>query len=555
MAATIPENQKITKILSTRFNEDFARKADELRPKLTSIVRDSQRLLSFVPDSQSFFNLRAEDVKPPHILPTCELSRGDHVILDYGLHMVGKLKFTITAHGLNIDAPCRLRITFGETPLDVTAGMEGVNTWISTSWLPDEIINIDYFPQTISMPRRHACRYIRFDVIDTSPKYFVTISDARFEAVSSVKPQHDIQMFDFGGDELLNKIDHASISTLRDCMHTVFEDGPRRDRRMWIGDLRLQALTNYCTFKDYDLVKRSIFMFAAVVREDGSIPACLFEHPTLRPATDYIVDYDALFAVVCCEYVEASGDHETGNAVWKTVCSGLQRAINHLNPESHVFELDRGEGWKFLDWREDLDRSAGLHGLLLYCLKAANKLANILARSPPYVDLVEGMSQAAQTFFHPDFKVFVSGPNQQISIASAAWLVLADVFPTEKERECLRNILNHPECTKPSTPYLWHYLCESLISVGLFEEALDVLRTYWGGMIRAGADTFWECFDPRDPRLSPYGDVRNNSFCHAWSCTPSYLLRVKLKRYLQASERVSTMVEYDKRWIEAASLD
>ena len=549
MAATVPENQKITKVLATRFNEDFAKKADELCPKLAAITRDPQRLLTFVPDSQSFFKLRAEDVKPPHLLPTCELSRGDHVILDYGLHMVGKLTFTITAHGLNIDAPCRLRITFGETPLDVTAGMEGVSTWISTSWLPDEIINIDYFPQMISMPRRHACRYIRFDVIDTSPKYFVTLSDARFEAVSSVQPQHAVQMFDFGGDVLLNSIDHASISTLRDCMHTVFEDGPRRDRRMWIGDLRLQALTNYCTFKDYDLVKRSIYMFAAVVREDGSIPACLFEHPTLRPATDYIVDYDALFAVVCCEYVEASDDLETGHVMWDTVCSGLQRAISHLNPESHVFELERGEGWKFLDWREDLDRTAGLHGLVLYCLKAANKLAKILALPPPYFDLVKGMSRAAWTFYQPDLKLFVSGPDQQISIASAAWLVLADVFPTERARESLKNTLKHPDRVEPSTPYLWHYLCESLISAGLFDEAVGILKTYWGGMIRAGADTFWECFDPKDPQLSPYGDVRNNSFCHAWSCTPSHLLRVKLKDHLQASESVSTMDEYDKLYI------
>lgn len=550
MAAIVPENQKITNILSTQFNEDFAKKADELCPKLASVFRYPQRLLDFVPDSHSFFQLRVEGAKPPHLLSACELSRGDHVILDYGLHMVGKLTFTITAHGLNIDAPCRLRITFGETPLDVTAGMEGVNTWISTSWLPDEIINIDYFPQTIPMPRRHACRYIRFDVIDTSPKFSITLSDTRFEAVSSVEPQHPIQMFDFGGDSLLNKIDHASISTLRDCMHTVFEDGPRRDRRMWIGDLRLQALTNYCTFKDYDLVKRSIFMFAAVVREDGSMPACLFEHPTLRPATDYIVDYDALFAVVCFEYVEASGDVETGNAVWETVRGGLQRAISHLNPETHVFEPNRGEGWKFLDWKEDLDRTAGLHGLLIYCLKATNKLANLLSRPHPYADLIENMSRAAQTFYDPHLNLLVSGPNAQISLASAAWLVLAAVFPVENSREILRNTLKHPDRVEPSTPYLWHYLCESLISVGLFGEAIKVLKAYWGGMIGAGADTFWECFDPGDSRLSPYGDVRNNSFCHAWSCGPSYLLRVKLAGHLGASSRLATMGEYDERWID-----
>ena len=42
-------------------------------------------------------------------------------------------------------------------------------------------------------------------------------------------------------------LDRVSQRTLRDCMQTVFEDGPKRDRRLWLGDLRLQALANYAT--------------------------------------------------------------------------------------------------------------------------------------------------------------------------------------------------------------------------------------------------------------------------------------------------------------------
>jgi hypothetical protein len=44
-------------------------------------------------------------------------------------------------------------------------------------------------------------------------------------------------------------------------------------------------------------------------------------------------------------------------------------------------------------------------------------------------------------------------------------------------------------------------------------------------MAQAGADTFWEVYNPADSLASPYGDVHLNSFCHAWSCTPAYLLR------------------------------
>ena len=53
----------------------------------------------------------------------------------------------------------------------------------------------------------------------------------------------------------------------------------------------------------------------------------------------------------------------------------------------------------------------------------------------------------------------------------------------------------------------------------------ELMRAYWGGMLKAGADTFWEAYSPDNPRVAPYNDFHVNSFCHAWSCTPSYLLR------------------------------
>ena len=46
-----------------------------------------------------------------------------------------------------------------------------------------------------------------------------------------------------------------------------------------------------------------------------------------------------------------------------------------------------------------------------------------------------------------------------------------------------------------------------------------------GGMVKKGADTFWECYDPSDDMASPYRSILLNSYCHAWSCTPSYWLR------------------------------
>ena len=56
-------------------------------------------------------------------------------------------------------------------------------------------------------------------------------------------------------------------------------------------------------------------------------------------------------------------------------------------------------------------------------------------------------------------------------------------------------------------------------------EAPELIKSYWGGMVDLGADTFYEAYVPGDPDFSPYKDKMINSMCHAWSCTPTYFIR------------------------------
>jgi alpha-L-rhamnosidase len=534
--------------------QTFERIANDLLPKLYRCGRVPQRIIRFEKASQdlSFFGLEACTVDHEiNDLSSLSWGKGSDFILDFGIHMVGFLSFRLDYAGQNMDAPCRLRLTFGESPLDVTMDMNNVNTWISTAWLPDEIINVDICPQTINLPRRYSFRYLRVQIIDTSPKFKVSFSNIQCESVSAVSQDHQIDAVEFP-DPLLQDIDHVCISTLRDCMQTVFEDGPRRDRRLWIGDLRLQALANYSTFRDYDLVKRCLFQFAAVRREDGSLPACIFEKPTLTASTDYIADYDALFSGIVYDYVEASGDTEAGHLLWETVLDCPKRLLHNLNPTSYVFEAERSKHHIFLDWAKDLDKSAGAHGVLLYCLRVTNKLAIRLNKQPPYNGLILKMTDAANSFLKDG--VFVSGETRQVSYASAAWLVLCEAFPPEIARKALLATLAHPDAVKPLTPYLWHHVCDALARLECYDECVDLIKSYWGGMVEAGADTFWECYDAQDSMASPYGDVRNNSWCHAWSCTPTYLLRTTLRETVKA-RRVGkvTMDKLDQRWIRRSS--
>ena len=112
-------------------------------------------------------------------------------------------------------------------------------------------------------------------------------------------------------DEVIRRLDRVSLRTLQNCMQTVFEDGPKRDRRLWLGDLRLQALANYETFHNMKLVKRCLYLFAGQTKDNGQVSACLFTEPKFIVDDTFLLDYSMFFGTALCDYYEASGDKET----------------------------------------------------------------------------------------------------------------------------------------------------------------------------------------------------------------------------------------------------
>ena len=103
-------------------------------------------------------------------------------------------------------------------------------------------------------------------------------------------------------------------------------------------------------------------------------------------------------------------------------------------------------------------------------------------------------------------------------------MVLADVCTPEQALAAMRRACSLRGEPHMTTPYMHHYYVMALLRVGMKEEAEAHIKAYWGSMLDAGADTFWECWDPEHPEASPYGGSIVNSCCHAWSCTPAYII-------------------------------
>ena len=121
--------------------------------------------------------------------------------------------------------------------------------------------------------------------------------------------------------------------------------------------------------------------------------------------------------------------------------------------------------------------------------------------------------------------LFVSGEEKQINYASQVWLILAGAVSIEEGSAMLDKLDELKPEKGMVSPYMNHHYVEALLMCGKKDQAMDYMKYYWGGMINHGADTFWELYNPENPAESPYGSSIVNSYCHAWSCTPTYLLR------------------------------
>ncbi|MEH7084108.1 sugar hydrolase [Neobacillus drentensis] len=505
-------------------NEKFIKTADQLKPKLNETIVKTASIVKMKADTDIIHGWKVETVAPGTFLADSEYGKNDSFVLDFGDHQVGYLSLKIRPAGSPPDAPLKLKLTMGEMPVEMAEPFENYSGWLSSSWLQEETIFVDVLPAVISLPRRYSFRYVKFDIIDTSPKYRVVFENVECRAVTSAnisavkKSLHQ--------DEELQKIDEISIKTLADCMQDVFEDGPKRDRRLWLGDLRLQALANYETFGTNDLVKRCLYLFAGVPDNKGKVPANVFVAPQLIADDTYLFDYSLFFASTLHDYFYATSDIETLKELWPTAYRQIELAIERLD-ENNILK-DTHDWWSFIDWQEGLNKQAPSQAVLIYSMKQAFRLAeelNVPEKDSLKAKLLEIVEATKIHLWDEEQHFFISGSDRQVSWASQIWMVLAGVLTQEENNKLMKRLLAENPAVCIATPYMYHHLIEALLVSGEKELAIAEMKIYWGGMIQDGADTFWELYDPKKRDFSPYGSHLINSYCHAWSCTPTYLIR------------------------------
>ena len=246
--------------------ENWLRKAADNMPKLTETVKKPQCLVRSEKDPDAFQGWKMVETDGMETLYNQSFKALKEVTVDFGEHLTGYFSFTIGKLNTDADAPLRFRLTFAEVPAELNTPFDPYPGGLSRAWLQDEVVTVMRAPATVTLPRRMAFRYVKIEMLAHSSFDFA-ITDMQFTAVTSASgtPEELAPTT----DPIIAQINRTGLITLKECMQTVYEDGPKRDQRLWIGDLYLESLANTYSFKNHELTRRCLYLLAALADEDG----------------------------------------------------------------------------------------------------------------------------------------------------------------------------------------------------------------------------------------------------------------------------------------------
>ncbi|MDR0988146.1 MAG: alpha-rhamnosidase [Prevotellaceae bacterium] len=325
-------------------------------------------------------------------------------------------------------------------------------------------------------------------------------------------------------DEELNRIWDVGAYTMHLTTREFFIDGIKRDRWVWSGDAIQSYLMNYYLFFDNDAVKRTIWLLR------GKDP--------VTSHTNTIMDYTFYWFLSIYDYYLYSGDVDFIRQLYPRMQTLMAYVLGRTNADGMVEGL--AGDWVFVDWADGyLDKKGELSfEQVLFCksletMSLCSQLAGDQQGAKQYADLAASLrAKLIPLFWDPQQQALVHnriGGKQSRTVTRYAnmFAVFYGYLDADKQQAIKESVLYNDSILKITTPYMRFYELEALCALGEQTRVMQEMKAYWGGMLRQGATTFWEKYNPTDrgrEHLAMYGRPYGKSLCHAWGASPLYLL-------------------------------
>jgi len=324
-------------------------------------------VVKIVSDSTAFQGWRVVKLYPVDSSYLSSFKKTNDIIIDFGEHVTGYYSFSLRAARGTADAPLRLRFTFGEVPAEVVTPFDPYPGSLSRAWLQDEVVTVTELPATITIQRRVAFRFVKIELVAISSHYDVAFSGMQCRATTSVKTKP--ALLAGTASSIIKDIDKTGLATLKECMQTVYEHGPKRDRRLWIGHMYLESLANTWSYKNNKLTKRCLYLRAGLSTPEGYLVSNIFESPAPHAeiGAPFLFEYSLLYNVALKDYFIATHDKATALELWPLAKKQMDNPKKYLTADG-MFDYaaaKKAGWWLFIDWNSILDREAALQGLII----------------------------------------------------------------------------------------------------------------------------------------------------------------------------------------------
>lgn len=302
------------------------------------------------------------------------------------------------------------------------------------------------------------------------------------------------------------------------CSREFYLDGIKRDRWVWGGDVREALMIGDYLFADREIGRRSLL--------------------SLLPK-DYVVshvnninDYSSLTLIAVWEYYMSFGDADFIRDYWDRICLLYNFVTSRLDEDGQM--VSRPGDWIFIDWCI-MDKSGPLAAeqILLWqahlCMARMARLQGMADES--YLDRADSLRRLIlDRYWREERGAFIdcyTSGKENLSRHGNIFAILFDMVDADAQKKILKNVLQNPAVRQITTPYFKLYELAALCKMGCLADAQTFMEEYWGGMLKLGATSAWEQYDPTqsgEAHYAMYGEPYGKSLCHAWSCGPVYFL-------------------------------
>ncbi len=387
---------------------------------------------------------------------------GDYFILDFGKEICGGIR--ILTSSFSADGSLRLR--FGESLSETCAEINEESGATNDHALRDfsvklPLLSDQSFGET-------GFRFVRFDFSGSFWKI------QRIVAKVDMDDREEVGIF-HSSDSLLNEIWDVASYTLRLNLHNgLIWDGIKRDRLCWIGDAYNEIKALECLYSEQDEIKNIIDFtkkdFLNIFTTATSIPT----------------SYAMWWIINLLEKYRHDGDDEYLKKQIPTLKMTIEKYDSYIDMNGHI-----NLPINFVDWPTHADEpSSEINRLKIHDEEVGVRALTYWA----YGSLLTALQKMGVHDLDGELVSSLSKIEKTSFMVKHFKQVAALVTLIGKGDEKALEILEEGGAKGVST-FQSYTILSALAKAGYYDEALEIIKEYYGKMISLGATSFFEDFD------------------------------------------------------------